>query len=170
MNYMQQTNMSQKQTIDRNALPYRPCAGIALFNEKNEVFVGERIDNPGAWQMPQGGIDPGEDIKTAAFRELKEEVGTDKAEIIKIAPRTICYDLPDHLLAKFWNSSYRGQEQTWVAMRFTGQDSDINLNSFDPPEFLDWQWLSIHDTLDVIVPFKRDVYKQVIEIFSDITQ
>ena len=160
--------MNQKHTIDRNTLPYRPCAGIALFNDKNEVFVGERIDNPGAWQMPQGGIAPGEDIKTAAFRELKEEVGTDKAEIIKIAPQTICYDLPDHLLTKFWNSTYRGQEQTWVAMRFTGEDSDINLNSFDPPEFSTWRWLPLSETLDFIVPFKQDVYKQVIEIFSDI--
>jgi len=149
-------------------LPYRPCAGIVLFNHNNEVFVGERIDTPGAWQMPQGGIDPGEEIEQAAFRELREEIGTDKADIIRIADRTICYDLPDEMVARLWNASYRGQEQTWIAMRFTGEESDIFLESHDPPEFSDWKWVHLKETLDLIVPFKRGVYEEVITMFSDL--
>lgn len=160
--------MQHKKVIDKNTLPYRPCAGIVLFNDDNHVFVGERIDKPGAWQMPQGGIDPGEDVKTAAFRELKEEVGTDKAEIIRVAQETVRYDLPDDLLEKLWNSRYRGQEQTWVAMRFQGQDSDIDLNSHDPAEFLAWQWVPLEKTVDLIVPFKRETYRQIISLFADL--
>lgn len=151
-----------------SSLPYRPCVGIALFNHKNEVFVGERIDSPGAWQLPQGGIDDGEDIEAAAFRELEEEVGTRAAEVLKISEETTRYDLPDHLLHKLWNGRYRGQEQTWVALRFIGADADIKLDSFDPPEFKQWQWVDLRDTLDLIVPFKRDTYKQVIGFFEDL--
>jgi len=156
--------------IDRSALPYRPCAGIVLFNSQDKVFVGERIDTPGAWQFPQGGIDPGEIVEAAAFRELREEIGTDKAEIIRQADHTICYDLPDDLIQRLWNSRYRGQEQNWVAMRFTGVDDDINLNSFTPPEFSAWEWIVFEDAIDRIVPFKRDVYRQVVDMFSDIPQ
>lgn len=156
-------------TIDRTNLAYRPCVGITLFNEQGLVFVGERIDTPGAWQMPQGGVDPGETPEETALRELGEEVGTNKAEIIKIAPRKIRYDLPDHLIMSLWNGKFRGQEQTWVAARFTGQDSDINLNAFDPPEFTDWQWVNLAETLDLIVPFKRDIYRDIIDMFGDIT-
>ena len=155
--------------IEREKLPYRPCVGVCLFNENGEVFVGERIDTPGAWQMPQGGIDNSETIEETALRELKEEIGTDQASILRIAKETICYDLPDHLIPKLWNGSYRGQEQNWVAMRFTGTDSDINLNAFDPPEFSEWQWVALDNTLDLIVPSKRDVYKSVISFFSDLT-
>ncbi len=146
-------------------LPYRPCVGIALFNEHGHVFVGERIDTPGAWQMPQGGIDDGESIEAAVLRELAEEVGSDAAEVLYIAEETIRYDLPDYLRGRLWGGKYAGQEQTWVAARFAGLDTDINLNSFDPPEFKAWQWVEIENTLDLIVPFKRDVYAQVIEMF-----
>ncbi len=154
--------------MDKSALPYRPCVGIALFNARGDVFVGERIDTPGAWQMPQGGIDGGEDLEVAARRELQEEIGTSSAEILKISPQTTRYDLPDHLLHKLWDGRFRGQEQHWVAMRFTGKDSDIRLDADERPEFSAWQWVDLHDTLDLIVPFKRDTYEQVIAMFSSI--
>ncbi len=154
--------------INKDKLKYRPCVGIALFNKDGQIFVGERIDTPNAWQMPQGGIDNGEDIKSAAMRELLEEIGTDKAQIIKIADKKIKYDLPDRLISKLWNGKYRGQEQIWVAMRFTGEDSDINLNTFNQPEFSAWQWIDLPQILDLIVPFKRDIYREVIEVFKDL--
>ncbi|MGH1455341.1 MAG: RNA pyrophosphohydrolase [Alphaproteobacteria bacterium] len=158
--------------INRENLLYRPCVGIALFNKTGKVFVGERIDTSGAWQMPQGGVDKGETPDQTALRELKEEVGTDKAEIIKIAERKIRYELPDRLIEKLWNGKYRGQEQTWVAARFTGKDTDIDLNAYNscgtPPEFSAWQWVDLSQTLDLIVPFKRDIYREVIELFHDI--
>lgn len=147
---------------------YRPCVGIALFNENGKVFVGERIDTPGAWQMPQGGIDPNEDIQVAAYRELKEEIGTNNATIIKIKQETIKYDLPPELAQKHWNGRYVGQEQTWIAMRFEGDDSDIILDADDHPEFSKWQWVDLQDTLNLIVPFKRQTYEKIIAAFSDL--
>lgn len=148
---------------------YRPCVGIALFNTDGRVFVGERIDTPGAWQMPQGGIDADETIEQAAFRELMEEIGTNKAEILKIAEDPIRYDLPPQLQQKLWGGRYAGQEQIWVAMRFLGEDSDINLNHDARPEFSAYQWLALEDTLDLIVPFKRATYKKIIDIFGRIS-
>lgn len=147
---------------------YRPCVGIALFNAHGQVFVGERIDTPGSWQMPQGGIDPGETVEQAALREMREEVGTDKAAIIKIASEKIRYDLPDDLRQRLWNGQYLGQEQNWVAARFLGTDQDINIQSHEPPEFSRWQWVPLEKTVDLIVPFKRDTYKQVITLFRDL--
>lgn len=149
-------------------LPYRPCVGIALFNNEGKVFVGERIDTPTAWQMPQGGIDEGEDLLKAALRELKEEIGTDKASLIKIHDAKIKYDLPPHLLGKLWDGQYKGQEQTWIAMRFDGQDSDIQLDADERPEFSKWQWVDLDETLNLIVPFKRETYLQVIAAFKDL--
>lgn len=145
---------------------YRPCVGIALFNKDGLVFVGERLDTPGAWQMPQGGIDTGEDIETAAFRELQEEVGTNKAHILGFAPHPIRYDLPHPLAENLWNSQFKGQEQHWVAMRFEGADSDIQIASGDMPEFSHWKWVPLQDTVNLIVPFKREVYEQVIQLFA----
>lgn len=159
---------------DITDLPYRPCVGIALFNQDGHVFVGERIDTPGAWQMPQGGIDPGEDITLAALRELSEEVGTDQADIIRISDTPLYYDLPDDWEKygmenrTLWNGKYRGQVQTWVAARFTGSDADIDLETYEKPEFSAWQWIPLSQTIDLIVPFKRDVYVQVIQQFRDI--
>ena len=156
-------------TSNKKNIPYRPCVGIALFNKDGHVFVGERINTPGAWQMPQGGIDPGEDIKQAALRELKEEIGTDNAEIIKIANEKITYDLPNELQEKLWNGQYRGQEQIWIAAKFLGTDKDIVLDADPRPEFSNWQWVPLEKTIDLIVPFKQDTYRKVIKFFANIT-
>lgn len=147
---------------------YRPCVGIVLLNPEGLVFVGERIDTPGAWQMPQGGIDEGETLEEALFRELREEIGTDKAELLQIAPEPLRYDLPPALIKKLWNGLYRGQEQRWAALRFTGTDSDINIEYHEIPEFSAWEWVKPEDTLERIVPFKRDTYRQVFSVFSDL--
>lgn len=149
-------------------LPYRPCVGITLFNHNRQVFVGERIDNPGAWQMPQGGVDPGEDIETAFFREMREEIGTDKARIIRIMGRPLRYELPSLLQQKLWDGQYRGQEQIWVAGQFLGHDDDILINAHQPPEFQQWKWVGLEQIIDMIVPFKRDIYHAVIDAFRDI--
>lgn len=149
--------------------PYRPCVGIALFNEQGKVFVGERIDTPGAWQMPQGGIDAGEDLLTAGLRELAEEIGSAKAELLDIMPEKLRYETPPGLrerLQQQWGKPYIGQEQTWLAMRFTGTDADIDLAAHDPAEFSRWQWQTLDRVPDLIVPFKRDVYSRVIAAFE----
>lgn len=148
-------------------LPFRPCVGIALFNDKGKVFVGERIDSPGAWQMPQGGIDPGEDIETAFFREMMEEIGTDQAKILRVMDKPLRYRLPPRLLGQLWGGQYGGQEQHWVAARFTGTDADIAIDAHDPAEFRRWQWISLGAILDLIVPFKRDTYQEVIRAFGE---
>lgn len=153
-----------------NSLPYRPCVGLALFNQDGNVFVGERYDSPDAWQMPQGGIDENEEILEAAFREMEEEIGTNKADLIRIAPEKIRYDVPAELAQKHWGGQYRGQEQTWVALRFTGHDSDIDLSAHTPAEFNRWQWVPLKETVDLIVPFKRIAYSKVIDFFSDIAR
>lgn len=148
-------------------LPYRPCVGITLFNENGHVFVGERLDNPGAWQMPQGGIDQGETAEDAFFREMQEEIGTASAEILKIHDEPLRYDLPPHLLGRLWGGKWCGQEQIWIAARFTGKDSDIDIYAHNPPEFKAWQWVSLDGVLDLIVPFKRDTYLKVISAFAE---
>lgn len=149
-----------------NSLPYRSGVGIALFNAGGLVFVGERIDTPGAWQMPQGGVDPGESIEQAARREMREEIGTDEIEILEITREPLRYDLPSDLQKALWGGLYRGQEQHWVAARFTGKDSDIDIAAHDLPEFSAWQWVELSRLCELIVPFKRDVYTQVIDIFK----
>jgi putative (di)nucleoside polyphosphate hydrolase len=143
-------------------LPYRPCVGIMLFNRPGKVFVGQRIDQTvEGWQMPQGGIDKGESPKQAALRELKEEVGTDKAEIIGEMEDWITYDLPEHLIGVAFHGKYRGQKQKWFALRFTGEDRDIDLTSYEP-EFSAFKWVDLKALPGLIVPFKRDTYKAVI--------
>ena len=145
-----------------NDLPYRPCVGIMLFNKNGEVFVGKRIDQTvEGWQMPQGGIDDGETPKQAALRELQEEVGTDKAEIIAEMDAWVTYDLPAHLIVVAFHGKYKGQRQKWFALRFTGEDADINLTSHEP-EFSAFQWVSLENLPGLIVPFKRDTYRSVI--------
>ena len=149
-------------------LPYRPCVGAMVFNQEGNVFVARRIDTVAeAWQMPQGGIDKGEDPRDAVLRELEEEIGTDKFEIIEESDDWLIYDLPDELIGKVWKGRYRGQRMKWYALRFTGKDSDIDLDT-DHPEFEDWKWLPLMEVADVIVPFKRGVYEALRERFGHI--
>lgn len=151
-------------------LPYRPCVGIALFNNDGRVFVGERIDTPGAWQMPQGGIDEGETLEEAFFREMREEIGTDSATILAVHDKPLRYKLPPRLIAKLWDGRFGGQEQHWIAARFTGTDADIAIHAHNPPEFSRWQWVALPDVLGLIVPFKRDTYNEVIRAFSHLSR
>ena len=148
--------------------PYRPAAAVMLLNAQGKVFVGQRLDNAlDAWQMPQGGIDPGEDAQDAAFRELEEETGIPRrlAEVIARASRPLFYELPDDLSAKLWKGRYRGQEQAWFLMRFLGRDEDVNLATAHP-EFRAWKWAEPGDLVDMIVPFKRALYRDVLEEFA----
>jgi putative (di)nucleoside polyphosphate hydrolase len=140
---------------------YRPCVGIALFNAQNQVFVGKRLDTTvEAWQMPQGGIDDGEKPIQALWRELFEEVGTNKAEIIGELDDWHYYDLPPELKGKLWQGKYIGQRQRWFALRFTGTDSDINILT-EHPEFCAWQWVNLNDVPKLIVPFKQELYQSI---------
>ena len=154
--------MGGKSEEDR---PYRPCVGILLLNRDGRVFVGNRADVDGDhWQMPQGGIDPDESPREAALRELAEEIGTDKAEIIAEADEWLNYDLPADLAAATWRGRYRGQTQRWFAMRFTGRDDDIDLARAHG-EFVEWRWVEIDALPAMIVDFKRPVYEAVVEKF-----
>jgi putative (di)nucleoside polyphosphate hydrolase len=146
-------------------LPYRPCVGLMLLNASGQVFVGKRIDQTvEGWQMPQGGIDEGEEPRTAVMRELKEETGTDKAEIIGEMDDWLNYDLPAHLVGIAFHGKYRGQRQKWFALRFSGKDSDIDLHTHEP-EFAEWKWVDMDALPGLIVPFKRDTYARVIAAF-----
>jgi putative (di)nucleoside polyphosphate hydrolase len=136
-----------------------------LVNTQGKVFAGKRIDQTvEGWQMPQGGIDDGEDARAAAMRELMEEAGTDKAEIVAELPDWVTYDLPAHLIGVAFHGKYRGQRQKWFLMRFTGQDNDIDLYAHEP-EFSDWKWFDLDEIPNLIVPFKKPVYELVIEGF-----
>ena len=146
-------------------LPYRPCVGICLLNKDGQVFVAERIDTPGAWQMPQGGIDKGEDPQDAALRELIEEIGTNKGSILARTDDWLFYDLPDDLIGKVWKGKYRGQKQIWFAVRFEGTDSDIDIAT-KHPEFARWKWVDLEETIDLIVPFKRELYQEIVNQFK----
>ena len=144
-------------------LPLRSGVGIVLLNRENKVFVAKRIDNPkNFWQMPQGGVDEGEDFLRAAFRELEEETSIKSVELIKELEGTTRYDLPDRLLGIIWKGKYKGQKQKWFLMRFIGDDSEININTSNP-EFLDWQWIVLDLITDVVVDFKLHVYEELKE-------
>ncbi|MGE0669035.1 MAG: RNA pyrophosphohydrolase [Sphingomonadales bacterium] len=149
---------------------YRPNVGVILVNRDGLVFVAARLDNPAdAWQMPQGGIDKGEDPRVAAVRELEEEIGTDKVEIVAESEGWYEYDLPAELIGRMWGGKYRGQKQKWFVLRFTGEDGDIELET-KHPEFRDWKWVPFETVPDLIVPFKRDLYRELVETFGDVVR
>ena len=144
-------------------LPLRSGVGIIVLNKNNKIFVARRIDNPrNFWQMPQGGIDEGEDYLSAAYRELKEETSITKVELIKELDGFITYLLPDHLLGIIWKGKYRGQKQKWFIMKFTGEDKEINIHT-KKPEFLEWKWIELETLTEVVVGFKLHVYKELKE-------
>ncbi len=153
-------------------LPYRPCVGVMLVNGDGKAFVGKRIDNKegDAWQMPQGGMDDGEDVLTAGLRELGEETGVTETNSALLARmhEELLYDLPDELVGKLWGGKYRGQRQFWLLMRFTGSDAEIDLEAHDPPEFCEWKWVDPELLPELIVPFKKRVYRAVLEEFREL--
>lgn len=154
---------------ERDPLPYRPCVGVMLVNRAGLAFVGKRMDNKEGdwWQMPQGGVDPGEDPRHAALRELAEETGAraDRVEIVTRLERELFYDLPPELHGRLWGGKYRGQRQSWFLARFTGTDAEIDLEAHDPPEFCEWKWVDPALLPDLIVPFKREVYQAIVDGF-----
>tara|TARA_B100000767_G_scaffold261797_1_gene273798 strand:+ start:97 stop:573 length:477 start_codon:yes stop_codon:yes gene_type:complete len=144
-------------------LPLRSGVGIIVLNKDNKVFVAKRIDNPkNFWQMPQGGVDEGEDFLQAAYRELEEETSIKNVKLIKELDGTITYELPDRLLGIIWKGRYRGQKQKWFLMRFTGDEQEIDINTKNP-EFLDWKWIELNQITEVVVDFKLHVYKELKE-------
>ncbi|PKP90609.1 MAG: RNA pyrophosphohydrolase [Alphaproteobacteria bacterium HGW-Alphaproteobacteria-16] len=154
---------------DIATLPYRPCAGVMLLSRTGQVFVGQRLDSTlEAWQMPQGGIDPGEDPLEAAYRELWEETGVVRAhvELVAAPDEELQYDLPDDLIGKVWKGKWRGQRQRWFLFRLNAGDEVIDIETAEP-EFRAWRWIDPAELPDVIVPFKRDLYARLLEIFAD---
>ena len=146
---------------DLSNLPLRSGVGIVVLNKENKVFVAKRIDNPkNFWQMPQGGVDEGEDFLKAAYRELEEETSIKNVELIKELDGTITYELPDRLLGLIWKGKYRGQKQKWFLMRFVGVDNEINIKT-KHPEFLEWKWVELDKITDSVVDFKLHVYREV---------
>ena len=154
---------------DPEDLPYRPCVGVMLMNADGHLFVGQRVESDvPAWQMPQGGIDKGEAPRDAALRELWEETGipAHRVELVDMTDNWVRYDLPDHLIGKVWKGKYRGQKQKWALLRYLGTDEEVNIQT-DHPEFSEWRWLPADEVLAQIVPFKREVYAEVLDAFRE---
>lgn len=163
--------------IDRETLPYRPCAGVVLFNRQGKVFLGKRVQSGGdvpahAWQLPQGGIDKGEEPIDAALRELFEETSVRTASILTAAPDWIIYDVPDDMLGKAYKGKFRGQKQRWFAMLFEGEDDEIDVlhpgGGEHPAEFEDWRWEDLERVPELIVPFKKKAYEEVVAAFAHV--
>jgi putative (di)nucleoside polyphosphate hydrolase len=155
-------------------LPYRPCVGVTLFNKKGLVFIGRRtegpehIDETHVWQMPQGGVDPKEDPWPAALRELYEETNVTSVEKLAESKQWYSYDIPRNIVGTAWTGKYRGQTQKWYALRFTGKDSEIDVlhpAGGHQPEFAEWRWEKLQRLPELVVPFKRKVYEQVVDEF-----
>lgn len=162
--------------VSRDTLSYRPCAGIMVLNRAGLVFVGRRVAQPNDaegqecwWQMPQGGIDDGEDPRSAALRELREETSIRSVTMLGELDDWVYYDLPEHLLGRVWKGRYRGQKQKWFAVRFTGHDREIDIHApagGHRPEFSAWRWIPMDMLVDQTVPFKQDAYRRVVRAFS----
>jgi putative (di)nucleoside polyphosphate hydrolase len=161
--------------MDVSSLPYRPCAGLTVFNRQGLVFVGRRaggpehVDDKHVWQMPQGGIDEGEDPYQAALRELYEETNIKSVQKLGEIADWLTYDLPPDIIGQAWGGKYRGQKQKWYALRFIGEEREINITSpagGHEPEFIDWRWADIHDLPNLVVPFKRQIYERVVREFE----
>jgi putative (di)nucleoside polyphosphate hydrolase len=159
-------------------LPYRPCVGTMVLNREGGVFIGrrtggpEQVDTIHAWQMPQGGLDPGEDAFRAALRELCEETNIRSVELIAESREWLTYDLPPELVPGAWGGRYRGQTQKWYALRFTGEDSEIDIAfpGGHEPEFVEWRWARMRELPDLIVPFKRKVYERIVAEFGHLAE
>jgi putative (di)nucleoside polyphosphate hydrolase len=158
---------------------YRPCVGMMVLNPAGLVFIGRRADGPahaedgGAWQMPQGGVDPGEDVYRAALRELREETSIRSVELAAESSDWFCYDVPPDIAATHWKGRYRGQTQKWYALRFTGDDSEIDVlhpRGGHEPEFSEWRWEPMHNLPSLVIPFKREVYQRVVAEFAHLAR
>lgn len=170
----------RRKPLTREDLPYRPCVGVMLLNRKDKVFIARRRSEAGpehvssshAWQMPQGGIDPGEDPYTAALRELYEETSVRSVTLLAEAPEWYSYDLPSMITGRAWRGRYRGQTQKWFALRFEGDDSEIDVHrpggGLHKPEFDEWRWEEMRRLPDLIIPFKRPVYESVVAAFRNL--